>query len=250
MSIDQLEKYPNFSYEFIFKAYDCFSKHYHPSIEQITDKLKTLYDTEWNNILESHTLLKEAFEKLIAAIPVKACQYLYIRLFYTTQVNKAYSRVTTDISGGTSASSNKRKAFVDAIKVKYGADYNNYADTIRKASMLYRYLLKYDTIIVDANTYNITTEDRLHVLVSGFLYTLQNDIMHGSSMAITKSGKTTLGTYAIDYFAYLLLYYLLVILIIDKFSADYSSDIYDQLADNIEKNVDIYKQLFGREIEF
>lgn len=250
MSIDQLEKYPNFSYEFIFKAYDCFSKHYHPSIEQITDKLKTFYDTEWNNILELHTLLKEAFEKLIAARPVKACQYLYIRLCYTTQVNKAYSRVTTDISGGTTVSSNKRKSFVDAIEAKYRADYSNYADTIRKASMLYRYLLKHDTIIIGANTYNITTEERLHVLVSGFLYTLRNDIMHGSSMAITKSSKTTLGTYAIDYFAYLLLYYLLVILIINKFSADYSSDIYDQLADNIEKNVDIYKQLFGREIEF
>lgn len=249
-SIDQLEKYPNFSYEFIFKAYDCFSKHYHPSIEQITDKLKTLCDNEWNNILESHTLLKEAFEKLIAVIPVKACQYLYIRLCYTTQVNKAYSRVTTDISGGTSVSSNKRKAFVDDIEAKYGADYSHYADTIRKASMLYRYLLKNDTIIVGTNTYNITTEDRLHVLVSGFLYTLRNDIMHGSSMAITKSSKTTLGTYAIDYFAYLLLYYLLVILIIDKFSSDYASDIYDQLADNIERNVDIYKQLFGREIEF
>lgn len=78
-----------------------------------------------------------------------------------------------------------------------------------KASLLYRYILKNDSVSININTYSITMEDKLHILVSGFLYTLRNEIMHGSSISITKSSKTTLGTYAIDYFAYLLLYYLL-----------------------------------------
>jgi hypothetical protein len=190
-----------------------------------------------------------AFEKLIVAIPVKACQYLYIRLTERTGDNKAYQRVTTDVSGSSSPNSIKRKEFVDAIEFKYGVDYTQYADSIRKASLLYRYILGNSSISVEHKTYSITTEDKLHILVSGFLYTLRNDIMHGSSISITKSSKTTLGTFAIDYFAYLLLYYLLIILIIDKFSSDYSSDVYDKLADNIEKNTDLYKQLFGREIE-
>lgn len=89
----------------------------------------------------------------------------------------------------------------------------------------------------------------MHILVSGFLYTLRNEIMHGSSISITKSSKTTLGTYAIDYFAYLLLYYLLIILIINYFSSDYPDNVYDELAENIKGNISLYKQLFGKEIE-
>ena len=63
-SIDQLEKYPNFSYEFIFKAYDCFMEHYHSSMHQITDKNKLLCDNEWKNILNSKYLL-EVIKKVL-----------------------------------------------------------------------------------------------------------------------------------------------------------------------------------------
>lgn len=248
-AIDQIEKYPNFSYEFIFKAYDCFIELFYPSISQITDKNKMLCNNEWRNILNSHSILMKSFEKLIAAIPVKACQYLYIRLTERTGDNKAYQRVTTDISGRVSSDSIKRKDFVDAIESKYGLDYSNYGETIRKASLLYRYLLKKSSILVSIKNYNIVIEDKLHILVSGFLYTLRNDIMHGSSISITKSSKTTLGTFAIDYFAYLLLYYLLLILIIEKFSGDYPVNVFDILANNIEENINLYKQLFGKEIE-
>lgn len=73
--------------------------------------------------------------------------------------------------------------------------------------------------------------------------------MHGSSISITKSSKTTLGTFAIDYYAYLLLYYLLVTLIINKFPTDYFNNDYYTLAKNIEENINLYKQLFGSEIE-
>jgi hypothetical protein len=248
-AVEQIEKYPNFSYEFIFKAYDCFMELFYPSIKQITDKNKKLCDNEWKNILNSQPVLMRTFQKLMAVIPVKACQYLYIRLTERTGSNKAYQRVTTDVSGSSSTDSMKRKDFVDAIETKYGVDYSKYAESIRKASLLYRYILKNNSISVDTKTYNIITEDKLHILVSGFLYTLRNDIMHGSSISITKSSKTTLGTFAINYFAYMLLYYLLLILIIHKFSADYPSDVYDKLADNIELNINLYKQLFGKEIE-
>lgn len=248
-AVDQIEKYPNFSYEFVFKAYDCFMDLFYPSISQITDKNKKLCDNEWKNILNSYSVLMKAFERLISVIPVKACQYLYIRLAERTGGNKAYQRVTTDISGGSSTYSIKRKDFIDAIEAKYGVDYSKYAESIRKGSLLYRYILKNNSISVDTKRFNITIEDKLHILVSGFLYTLRNDIMHGSSISITKSSKTTLGTFAIDYFAYLLLYYLLIMLIINKFSADYSVDVYDRLADNIEKNIYLFKQLFGKEIE-
>lgn len=192
--------------------------------------------------------LKISVEKLLSAIPVKACQYLYIRITDHTGDNQPYKRISTGISGGASISSIKRKEIIDAIEVKYGIDYGNYANSVRKASLLYRYILKNDNVVID-KSYAIATDDKLNILVSGFLYTLRNDIMHGSSIAITKSSKTTLGTYAIDYYAFLLLYYLLIMLIINYFPNDYSIGIYDRLADNIIENLNTYVEMFGKNIE-
>lgn len=247
-ALDQLDKYPNFSYEFLFKAYDCFLDKYYILNSNITDKNKQLCDNEWKNIINSNLNLKISIEKLMSIIPVKACQYLYIRITDHTGDNQPYKRISTGISGTSNGSSIKRKEMLDAIEKKYGIDYGNYANSIRKASLLYRYILKNDIVTVD-KSYVITMDDRLNILVSGFLYTLRNDIMHGSSIAITKSSKTTLGTYAIDYYAFLLLYNLLIILIINYFSSDYSKDIYDRLADNIIENLDMYVELFGKNIE-
>lgn len=248
-ALDNLEQHPNFSFEFIFKAYDCFSKHFHTSVFQITDKNKKLCDNEWCNIIDSNPNLSQAFKNLISVIPVKACQYLYVRLFERTATNKAYQRVTLDTCGCSTTSSNNRKNIVDAIENKYGLDYHRYPDTIRKASLLYRYLLKNDSILIGSDSFNITLNDRLHFLVSGFLYTLRNDIMHGASISITKSSKTTIGTFALDYFAFILLYYLLVLLIVYKFSSDYHPSVYDNIAINIQKNIDLYLKLFKKEIK-
>lgn len=247
-ALDQLNKYPNFSYEFLFKGYDCFLDKYYVSNLNITDKNKNLCNNEWKNIIDSNGKLKISVEKLLSVIPVKACQYLYIRITDHTGDNQPYKRISTGISGGTSTSSIKIKEIVDAIEGKYGIDYANYANSIRKASLLYRYILKNDIVIIN-KTYTIATDDKLNILVSGFLYTLRNDIMHGSSIAITKSSKTTLGTYAIDYYAFLLLYYLLIMLIINCFPSDYSTDVYDRLADNIIENLNTYVEMFGKNIE-
>ncbi len=247
-ALDQLERYPNFSYEFLFKAYDCFLTEYYNSICSITDKNKKLCDNEWENIIDSNITLKGAINDLFSAIPVKACQYLYIRLSDHTGDNQPYKRITTDISGSITDASRKRKKIIDAIETKYGVDYGNYATSIRKASMLYRIIFKSSSVDID-ESYEVTTGDKLNILVSGLLYTLRNDIMHGSSIAITKSSKTTIGTYAIDYYAFLLLYYLLIVLIVKKYPENYSSNVYEKLADNIYDNLNLYTKLFGENIE-
>lgn len=248
-AFDQLEKYPNISYEFLFKAYDCFIKEYYTSVNNITDKNKKICDNEWKNVIDSNEKLRKAFSKLFSVIPVKACQYLYIRLSEHSGDNQPYKRVSTDISGSETSFSDKRKQIMDAIEYMYGVDYNNYADSIRKASLMYRYILKNDIIDIGGRTYKISTNDRLHILVSGFLYTLRNDIMHGSSIAITKSSKTTIGTYAIDYYAFMLLYYLVVVLIVNKFKDKYDEKIYESLADNINSNVDFYISIFNKSVD-
>ena len=247
-AMDQIERYPNFSYEFIFKALDCFMENFYNG--NITDGLKQLCDNEWKNIIESNIELQNAFDELFTVIPVKSCQYLYLRLSDRSASNKAYQRVTTSVSGGSSSSSAKRKVIVDSIESKYGVDFRNYGESIRKASLLYRYILKHDSVTIETQNYQIKIDDKLNILVLGFLYSLRNDIMHGSSISITKSSKTNLGTFAFDYYAYLLLYYLLLLLIVEFYKVNYQRDVYDNIASNIKKNIKLYKQLFGKEIEY
>lgn len=246
-AVEQLEKNPNYSYEFIFKAYDCFSSLFYGNVKQITDKNKWLCDNEWTRALDEHPRLHDAFIEMLRVMPVKACQYLYSRLAKDGEAS--YNRTTTSISGGTTIESEKRKELIDSVKNKYGYDCAQYSESIRKASLLYRHIFTDPSVVICDKTYAITTQDKLHILVSGFLYTLRNDTMHGDNISITKSSKTTLGTYAVDYFAYLLLYYLLLLLILKRNSSDYSMDVYDLLAENIEKNTHLYKLLFGKETE-
>ena len=83
-------------------------------------------------------------------------------------------------------------------------------------------------------------------MVSGVIYTLRNDTMHGASISITKSSKVTMSTYANSYFAFLVMYYLTIILMINKYSPNMNG--YDALASNIEQNIDLFVELFGNHI--
>ncbi len=246
-AFDQIERYPNFSYELIFTSYDSFIEHFYPT-QKITYKCKKLCDNEWKSIIIGSAKLTKAFEKLFSVIPIKACQYMYTRLTDRAG-DPSYKRLTTAESGQDTADSVKRRDLVDDIEAKYGNDSSRYGETIRNASMLYRLILRNDEILISSKKYSISLEDKLHILVSGFLYTFRNDMTHGSSISITKSSKTTLSTYAVDYYAFLLMYYLVILLIIDKFPSDYPSSVCDDLADNIEVNIDLYKRLFGKAIE-
>ncbi len=242
-ALNQLEVYPNFSFEFIFKAYDCIQDKYHTDIKTITDKNKVLCDNELSDVINRNARLNASFQNLLRVIPVTACQYLYLRITDHNNDNQPYKRVTTDISGSNSLDSQKRREIVDAIESKYGL--GDYPTTIRKASLLYRFILKNNSVNID-KTYSICTSDKLHFLMSGFLYTMRNDIMHGSSMTFTKSSLASLRTYASSYYAFLLLYYFTIILVIEAFKGDYPNDVYDKLAENIDENIDLYMRLFTR----
>ena len=249
-ALEQLETHPNLSFELIFQSYDCFIDNYYSELSNITDKTKALCDNEWKSILNSNknVELRDAFNKLLSNIPVKACQYLYTRIYNKNKDKYPYARVTSDISGGQTYNSKNRKCIIDAINNKYGFDYNDYSATVRKASLLYRYIFKHDSVTIDKE-YCININDKLHIIVSGYLYTLRNDMMHGSNIAIMKSSKTTLSTLAVDYFAFLILYYLIIMLVIYKYSCNDNNLKFNELALNIQVNLDLYIKMFGKSID-
>jgi len=245
-AIEELEKYPNYAFEFMFKSYDSFSKIACPNnICNITDRNRWLCDNKWGFLIESTPELNDAIQLLLKSIPMKSCQYLYNRMH--DRNSRAYSRVTKEIGGGTDNANLKN--IIDSIENKYGYDYSTYAKSIRPASALYRYMLKNNEIDVNGNKYFVSIRDKLHFIVSGYIYTLRNDTMHGNNISITKSSKTTMSTYANNYYSFLFIYYLVIMLMLDKYDDHYNINKYKDLAQNIEQNVGLYKELFGDCIE-
>lgn len=242
-AIEELEKYPNYSFEFMFKAYDAFSKIVYSG--NITDRNRWLCDNKWELLIETSSELKDAIQLLLKLIPMKSCQYLYTRI--CDRNSKAYTRVTKEIGGGIDNAN--RKNIIESIENKYGYDYYIYSTSIRPASALYRYMLQNEEIDVNGSKYTVSMCDKLHFIVSGYIYTLRNDTMHGNNISITKSSKTNMSTYANNYYAFLFMYYLVIILMLDKYSSDYNVSKYKELAQNIEQNVELYKELFGNHIE-
>lgn len=241
-AIEELEKYPNYAFEFVFKAYDVFSKTIYNG--NITDRNKWLCDNKWTLLIEANPKLNDAIQLLLKSIPMKACQYIYTRI--CDRSSKAYARISKQIGGGRENAN--RKNIIESIENKYGYDYNIYNKSIRPASALYRFMLHNEEIDVDGSKYSVSMCDKLHFLVSGYIYTLRNDTMHGDNISITKSSKTNMSTYANNYYAFLFMYYLVIILILDKYSSNYSMNKYEELALNIEQNVELYKELFGNHI--
>lgn len=242
-AIEELEKYPNYSFEFMFKAYDAFSKIVY--FDNITDRNRWLCDNKWALLIEDSSELKDAIQLLLKLIPMKSCQYIYTRIY--DRNSKAYTRVTKEIGGGRDNSN--RKNIIESIENKYGYDYHIYSTSIRPASALYRYMLKNEEIDVNGSKYTVSMCDKLHFIVSGYIYTLRNDTMHGNNISITKSSKTKMSTYANNYYAFLFMYYLVIILMLDQYSSDYNVNKYKELAQNIEQNVELYKELFGNHTE-
>ncbi|SDP78443.1 hypothetical protein SAMN04488529_11716 [Clostridium gasigenes] len=226
----------------MFKAYDAFSKIVYSG--NITDRNRWLCDNKWALLIESSSKLNDAIKLLLKLIPMKTCQYLYTRLYERN--SKAYTRVTKLIGGGIDNAN--RKNIIDSIENKYGYDYNIYSTSIRPASALYKFMLQNEEIDVDGSKYSVSMCDKLHFIVSGYIYTLRNDTMHGNNISITKSSKTNMSTYANNYYSFLFMYYLVIILMLDKYSSDYNMNKYEELAENIKQNVELYKELFGNHI--
>lgn len=234
-AIESLERRPNHSFEFIFIAYDIYSKSV-TSFDNITDRTQTLVHV-WNTLIQSDADLNNSFNELFKYIPQKSLQYFFSRIFDS----KIMTRATKDSNRRVDAD---RTNLLNQIHHKYSANYADYATGIRPGSRLIYHVFNKTSLVIDGVSHNISLEDKLHLLSSGFLYSLRNDTTHGSSISATKSSFTNMGTVANSYFAFLLTYYLLMLLIIEHTSSNRAQDLSD-LARNMNLNLNNYIELFG-----
>ena len=234
-AVESLGHKPNHSFEFIFTAYDIYSKSVY-SINRITNRNWRL-TPDLCTLIESDTNLKNAFSNLISHIPQKSLQYLFVGI-HKSQI---LDRSTKNSLG---AEDSNRLALLNKVNSNYPNDFANYANAIRPGSRLLYRILTDSSVSIDSLTYHISFEDQLHILLSGYIYSLRNDTAHGSVISITKSSMTNMATMANSYFAFLLTYYLFLLLTIDHISNNKSQDLAN-LAQNITLNLNNYINLFG-----
>ncbi len=234
-AIESLGHKPNHSFEFIFTAYDIYSSSVY-SIKRITNRNWRLVP-DLCALIESDANLKTAFSNLFSSIPQKSLQYLFSRI----QDQQILNRTAKNSNG---SDNSNRLALLNQIKRKYSNNFSDYATGIRPGSRLFHHILTKPSILIDSTTYHISFEDQLHILLSGYIYSLRNDTAHGSAISITKSSMTNMATMANSYFAFLLTYYLFLLLTIDHISNNKSQDLAN-LAQNITLNLNNYLKLFG-----
>ena len=246
--IDGLEMMPlkpNYAFTFMFSGLDFYAKSKYSG--NTTVSLKHLAD-DLAISATANSDVKGLLTTLFSAIPVNACVYLYKCLCGMSNHNSnVNTRVTTDLNNTGLAD---HSCIVNAIANHYGYDVNNYNTSIRQAALLYRHIFSEDNVQIVGNPTAITDKFRIYLLLLGFIYSLRNDALHGSSMSSTKSSQTTPERYALNYYAFLSAYTIFTWVIIEKSSLSQTvKDLkFTELKQNTEVNIDRFKKLFGNHI--
>lgn len=240
-SIDVMPHHPNFAFTFSFSALDYYIKEVY-SNSNTTICLKTLAE-EIALLADQNSDVNSLLEDLFSVVPVSATMYLYKCLCNLKPNNRAYSRLTLNCDNTENA---YRKDIIDSVETKYGKDTQN-----RNPALLYRKIFNTNVISVDGITKNITKSFRIHLLISGIIYSLRNDSFHGSSMSSTKSSQTTPKRYAMNYYCYIATYTLLMLVLIKNSSisnADKNTK-YAELKDITISNANDFRNLFGNHLQ-
>lgn len=240
-SIDVMPYHPNFAFTFAFSALDYYIKEVY-SNSNTTICLKTLAE-EIALWADQNSDVNSLLEDLFSVVPVSATMYLYKCLCNLKPNNRAYSRLTLNCDNTENA---YRKDIIDSVETKYGKDTQN-----RNPALLYRKIFNTNVISVDGITKNITKSFRIHLLISGIIYSLRNDSFHGSSMSSTKSSQTTPKRYAMNYYCYIATYTLLMLVLIKNSSisnADKNTK-YAELKDITISNANDFRNLFGNHLQ-
>lgn len=242
--IECLESMPYNPHHAFSQAFICFDLYSEKYIsDNITERIKMVVERVFV-LSQQHTNIDQMFSHLFSSFPMQVALFVYKSLFQDFSLSKkVYNRIINDSNNTINVT---RKALLDDLYAKFGYDNNNYSNSIRKGAALIRKIFVEDTIVLCSNTYKINHQIRLHILLSGFLYSLRNCSMHGDSISTTKSSRTSPERYALNYYAFLCQYCICILMLIDKSSIlSDKNTTYNDLIKTMNNNTCNMKLLFG-----
>ena len=241
-SLESMPTKPHHAFSYAFICFDLYSEKIAPTGKNITERIKYIID-RIDLLAQQNPDIDQLLKDLFSSIPMQSTLFMYKVLFEDLSSNdQVYKRVTKDYNGVDNAN---RKALLNSIYQKYGYDKTQFGSSIRKGSALLRKLLFQNSIILGNDTYTIDRIIRLHLLLSGFLYSLRNSSAHGDSISITKSSNTSPERYALNYYAFLSMYCICLLLLIDGSTAIDENTKYKELSTVMGNNISNMKKLFG-----
>lgn len=249
-ALDMLPNYPNFAFEFVFKAVDIYSEKLYATIPQLTQRLQNLVDYEMTN-LSSNTDFFNVIEKLFKEIPNSTCQYLYARLLDEYDDSKSIydqNGKCKQIIGRLVKRGNDVNQYSDLAKIleyackKYKYDPDNYSGSIRKGSRFIFNIFTKEEINIDDAIIKVNLSDKLNLWINGILFTMRNDRAHGDGISSFKSSLTSLKTYAHNYFCFLSVYIFLSAML------EPTKVVNEETLSNFTNNIESYSLLFGNKV--
>ncbi len=243
--LEEMPNKPHHAFAYAFICFDSYSEIYVNTLTDkyhITDRLKKVAE-RIDHLASQNSKIDDMLYKLFSAIPMQSMIFLYNEMYKAFSANgKTYYRLTHDCGNIINPT---RQALFDDIYQKYGYDPSPQNNTARKGSALLKKMMTENNISVNSHSYTITRLIRLHILLSGFLYSLRNRTMHGDSLSTTKSSKTNLRRYALNYYAFLSQYCFCILMLTDQSGIPNKADKYNEIAREMETNIENMKSLFG-----
>lgn len=240
--LESMPTEPHHAFSYAFICFDLYSEKFTPADKSITERIKYIID-RIDLLVQQNSDIDQLLKDLFSSIPMQSALFLYKVLFEGhSSDNPVYKRVTKGYNGVDNAN---RKALIDSIYQKYGYDTMLFDTSIRAGAALLRKLFIQNSITLRNDTYTIDCSIRLHLLLSGFLYSLRNSSAHGDSITVTKSSKTSPERYALNYYAFLSMYCICSLLLIDGSTAIDKNTKYKELSAVMANNISNMKKLFG-----
>lgn len=238
-SLEMMPFFPNNAFLFIFSGLDYWEKRTY-SDNNTTKNLKKSIE-EINVLALSNDDVAEVIEVLYNIVPFRAVNYLFEKLLSKPEIA---ARVSSDGNGQPILG---YKQLIDEINQRYTVKTPN---NIRNGSMLYRHLMISKEITLSGNTIAVPNELKLRIALLGLVYSLRNDFAHGSAMASTKSSKTTIARYSMQFYCFVLTYTLFMLLLIlhSDMSDQEKNRIYADLKSTTIQNAYSFKLLFGHNL--
>lgn len=243
-SLDVLKQYPHHAFAFVFRGIDQYGKYIFGESNETICLKKIAID--FANMIEINDSVKDIFNVLFSNIPFSVNKFLYCEL-YKSKLNgiesKAYGRI---IRNADNTLNDERKSLLDGIYTKFGYDPANYGESIRKGARLLGLLFEREKIEINGIEINISVETKMHLLLSGILYSLRNDYMHGLAISSGKSSMASIERYAMNYYCFLAASVITNILLIKGTSTVIKEVKYKELSHNVTNNINNMCVLFKK----
>ncbi|MFK4390434.1 hypothetical protein CN563_02755 [Bacillus sp. AFS026049] len=192
----------------------------------------------WDLYIDSYPSVKDTFERFHNLIPLQSLEFLSKRLLnnsisnverrHVVHIRKRVKRVLEDVKSG----------LYDDILTKYNIFD---ADTQRKCASLFKIALAGRAITLNGKSVQFNTKQSVVLVLDGIIYSSRNERFHGDSFPQFLSSKAKMSTFASGYFVFLYTYFLFLLLV--HYDTVLELEI-SSVIENINKNIDIYEQLF------